>query len=320
MLARQTRLIAAVLGTVMLVAGVAPAAALAAPPADSGPRAPSSAAPVSSAPQPDASADAAPAAAIGTEFAVQYARFYPRKDDYRDTDTISGTTLVPATVTIRIYTSGGTRIKSFLLGAQEGAYSVVWNGRRKDGSLFPQGTYTVKQYVTAEGTAETATHTIVLSHKRVYWYLGSQTRYADSGALFFAGDGIVAQYTDGMRAISLMGGYVEGGYAMGRYTFTLPSAHVYASLRVSIYGTGATNGDGHETHDPGYAGIRNFETGEVEWIREVGYEWAWYSSSVAGEDHVTSDRKAQAWALAGEGAILNYEKVKLTYKYGILDY
>ena len=97
-----------------------------------------------------------------------------------------------------------------------------------------------------------------------------------------------------------------------------PSAHVYASIRVSIYGTGNTDGDGHETHNAGFAGIRNVETGEVEWIREVGFVWAWYSSSVPGEDHVTSDRKAQAWALAGEGGILHYTKVKLTYKYGRL--
>ena len=163
-------------------------------------------------------------AALGTEFAVQYARFYPRKDDYRDTNLISGTTLVPATVTIRIYTSGGTRIKSFLLGAQEGAYSVVWNGRKKDGSLFPQGTYTVKQFVTAEATTETATHTVVLSHKKVYWYLGSQTRYADTGAFFTEGDGTVRQRTTTPHAISLSGGYVEGGLRHG-------AVHVHPAQR-----------------------------------------------------------------------------------------
>ncbi len=70
----------------------------------------------------------------------------------------------------------------------------------------------------------------------------------------------------------------------------------------------------------GYAGIRNFETARLDWIRQVGFESTWYSSSVAGEDHVTSDRKAQAWALAGEAAILHYTKMKLTYKYGRLDY
>ena len=104
--------------------------------------------------------------------------------------------------------------------------------------------------------------------------------------------------------------------------FTLPSAHVYASLRVSIYGTGNVNGDGHETHGQGYAGIRNFETGELDAIGQVGYVWAWYSNSVTGQDHVTSDRKVQAWACAEQAdyALLHYTKMKLTYKYGNLDY
>ena len=96
MVARRARTLAAVLGMALLVTGLVPTAALAAGPA------------------------AEATAALGTEFAVQYARFYPRKDGYRDTNTISGTTLVPATVTIRIYTSGGTRIKSFLLGTTGG--------------------------------------------------------------------------------------------------------------------------------------------------------------------------------------------------------
>jgi hypothetical protein len=298
MVAGRTRMLAILLGTALLIAGRAPTAALAGGP------------------------PAVHTAALGTGFAVQYARFYPRKDGYRDTNVVSGTTTVPATVTIRIYTSGGTRIKSFLLGPQEGAYSVVWNGRKKDGSLFPQGTYTIRQFLTAEGTSETAHHTVVLSHKKLYWSIGSQTRYADTGAFFTEGDGTVALLTDRAHGIRLFGGTIEGGYAAGRYTFTLPSAHVYASLRVSIYGSGNVNGDDHETHGQGYVGIRNFETGGLDAVREVGYVWAWYSNSVPGEDHVTSDRKVQAWAFAEkvEDALLKYTKMQLTYKYGRLDY
>ncbi len=176
MRARRTRMLAAVLGTAVLVAGAAPAAVLA------GSRA--------------ADSSAVQTAALGTEFAVQYARFYPRKDDYRDTNLISGTTLVPATVTIRIYNSGGTRIKSFLLGAQEGAYSVVWNGRKKDSSLFPQGTYTVKQFVTAGPPPRPRPTRSSCPTRSSTWYLGSQTRYADTGAFFTAGDGTVASADD----------------------------------------------------------------------------------------------------------------------------
>ena len=302
MLARRTRMLAAVLGTALLLAAFAPAAVLA------GGRA--------------ADAPAVPAAAIGSEFAVQYARFYPRKDDYRDTNLISGTTLVPATVTIRIYTSGGTRIKSFLLGTKDGAYSVAWNGRRKDGSLFPQGTYTIKQFVTAEGTTETATHAVVLSHKKLYWYLGSQTRYADTGA-FFVTEGARAQASGKFsRGVNLFGGSIEPGYAAGRYTFTVPAATVYASLRVSVYGESEFGPGDHEAFGRGYMGIRNFETDALDAQAYVEFTTGWYTNNVAAPGHVTSDHKAQAWMYADADAYaqVDYQKVKLTYKYGRLDY
>ena len=319
MLARQTRMFAAVLGTLILVAGVAPAAALAATPAGS---ATVDAAAVASAAQPEPSPDATPvAAAIGTEFAVQYARFYPRKDGYRDTSRISGATIVPATVTIRIYTSGGTRIKSFLLGAQEGAYSAVWNGRRKDGSLFPQGTYTVRQFLTAEGSTETATHTVVLSHKRVSWYLGSQTRYADTGAFFTAENGDVRPASLFTRGIELFGGSVDGvSHASARYVFTLPTAHVYASLRLSVYGKSVFGPGDHEAFGEGHLGIYNFDPLETDGETKIGFPTAWYETSIPAPGHVTPERKVQTWAYAEYGEYSIIQKVKLTYKYGILGY
>ena len=74
-----------------------------------------------------------------SSLAVQYSRFYPKNDGYRDTDKISGKTLEPATVTIRIYTSGGTRIKTFSLGTKNGTYSATWTGRRKRWLAVPAG-------------------------------------------------------------------------------------------------------------------------------------------------------------------------------------
>ena len=316
MLARQTRMIAAVLGTAILVAGIAPAA-LAGRPAAS-----HATTPALSTAQPEPSPDATPvAAAIGTEYAVKYARFYPRKDGYRDTDMISGTTLVPATVTSRIYTSGGTRIKSFLLGAQEGAYSAVWNGRRKDGSLFPQGTYTVRQFLTAEGSTDTATHTVVLSHKKVTWYLGSQTRYADTGAFFTAENGDVRPASLFTRGIELFGGSVEGvSHASARYVFTLPTAHVYASLRLSVYGKSVFGPGDHEAFGEGHIGIYNFDTLETDGETKIGFPTAWYETSIPAPGHVTPERKVQTWAYAEYGEYSIIQKVKLTYKYGILGY
>lgn len=253
---------------------------------------------------------------------IQYSRFYPRKDGYKDTVATGGVTNEPATVTIRIYNSAGTRVKSFLLGSVEGAYSVTWDGRKKDGSLFPSGDYNVKhEYVDAVGNTAVDARSVVLSHKKVYWHLGSQTRYAETGLFFVGGDGRVSE-PNHPHWIGLWGGNTDGSYAAGRYTFTLPSAHVYASLRLSIYGTGSVDGDGHENLGAAYLAMTNLDTHALDVLREVGYGWNWYSSSIPGEHHVSSIRKVETWVRADEAdaAYVTYTKMKLTYKYGILDY
>jgi hypothetical protein len=275
---------------------------------------------------------AAPAALAADDTSVdvgdptlQYTRFYPRTDGYRDTVAIGGTTNEAATVTIRIYTSGGTRVKSFLLGAIEGAYGVTWNGRRKDGSLFPQGTYRVRhQFRDTVGNTLDVDRSVVLSHKKVYWHLGSQTRYADTGALFVGSGALAGPTSVFPRGVRLVGGNVfeDGGDAAARYTFTLPSAHVYSSLRVSVYGKSNFGPGDHEAFGFGYLGIRNVDTDVIDGEKRIDFTTAWYESSVPAPGHVTADRKAQAWvtAYAENQGYVFFQKVKLTYKYGILDY
>jgi hypothetical protein len=252
-----------------------------------------------------------------TSLAVQYSRFYPRNDGYRDTDKISGKTLEPASVTIRIYTSGGTRVKTFSLGTKNGTYSATWDGRKKDGSLFAQGTYTVKQSFTdGRSNTKTVNQTITLSHKKLYWTTASQTRYADSGGFGAAGDGGAFRSNTWSRGVVLYGGGSAGSYAFARYTFTLPSATIYSSLRASAYGR-TMSGFGQ-----GYIGIRNYATDELDAFKLLGSSTAWYSNSTSAAGHLTSDHKAQLWAFAegdNDGAI-DFYKVKLTYKYAVLKY
>ena len=250
-----------------------------------------------------------------TGLAVQYSRFYPRNDGYRDTDRISGTTLEHATVTIRIYTSGGTRIKTFSLGTKHGAYSATWDGRRKDGSLFPQGTYTVKQSFTDLGNnTKTVNQSITLSSKKLYWYTTSQSRYADTGAVAYDGDGGAYHSNTWSHGVILIGG--SSGYAAARYTFTLPSATVYSSVRASVYGKSMSG------YGKGYIGVRNFSNDNLDAFKYVGYSTDWYGNSVAASGHVTSDRKVQLWAFADSDNFggVNFLKVKLTYKYAVLKY
>ena len=250
-----------------------------------------------------------------SSLAVQYSRFYPKNDGYRDTDKISGKTLEPAAVTIRIYTSGGTRIKTFSLGTKNGTYSATWTGRRNDGSLFPQGTYTVKQsFKDARGNTKTVNQAITLSSKKLYWYTTSQTRYADTGAIGYSGDGGAYHSNTWSHGVILLGG--SSGYAAARYTFTLPSATIYSSVRASAYGKSMSG------YGKGYIGVRNYATDDLDAFKYLGYSTDWYGNSVAASGHVTSDRKVQLWAFADSGNFggMNYLKVKLTYKYAVLKY
>ena len=45
---------------------------------------------------------------------VAYSTFYPYKDNYRDTVAIRGTLLEPASVTIKVYSSTGRKVRSLL--------------------------------------------------------------------------------------------------------------------------------------------------------------------------------------------------------------
>ena len=69
-------------------------------------------------------------------------------------------------------------------------------------------------------------------------------------------------------------------------------------------------------------GIRNFQTGALDAQAFVEFTTGWYSNNVAAPDHMTSDFKAQAWMYADADAYaqVDYQKVRLTYKYALLQY
>jgi hypothetical protein len=246
---------------------------------------------------------------------VQWLRLYPVKDGYKDTDQVFGTTLEPATVTIRIYNSGGTRVKDWALGTKNGSYAVTWTGRKADGSLLAAGTYQVKQFFEdASGNTKTVTSEVILSHKKLYWYVKSQTRYASTGA-FFTADHSGAYKSDRFyRGIELDGGWYAGQSALARYTFTLPSATIYSSVRVSVYGKSIS------PYGKGNVSFRNWSTGIRDGITSIGYSTAWYEKSVSATNHVNSDRAVRVYveALGATYSLVDFQKVKLTYKYAVL--
>ena len=59
-----------------------------------------------------------------------------------------------------------------------------------------------------------------------------------------------------------------------RYTFTLPSATIYSSVRASAYGKSMSG------YGKGYIGIRNYSTDNLDAFKYVGYSTDWYGNSV----------------------------------------
>ena len=103
-----------------------------------------------------------------TGVGVEYATFYPYKDDYRDTVAIRGTRQEPANVAISIYNADGQRVRTASVGLGDGAWSWAWNGRKSDGTSLAGGKYKVVQMITdAAGTKKSVTTYTTLSKKRL---------------------------------------------------------------------------------------------------------------------------------------------------------
>jgi hypothetical protein len=73
----------------------------------------------------------------------------------------------------------------------------------------------------------------------------------------------------------------------------------------------------------GHMGIENYDTGLLDNVRDIGYTFGWRSTSPAAQaGHVSSSRIVSGWVWVQadpypEGS-LEYQKVKLSYKYGVL--
>ena len=70
---------------------------------------------------------------------------YPYKDSWRDTVLVRGTRLEPLSVSIAVYSSKGTKVRSASYGRASGAYAWAWNGRTSSGRTLAAGRYKVVQ-------------------------------------------------------------------------------------------------------------------------------------------------------------------------------
>lgn len=168
---------------------------------------------------------------------VQYTTFYPYKDSYKDTVAIKGTRGEPISVTIRIYSPSGTLRKTVTIPSGTGAYSYAWNGRNSAGTWYAEGKYKVVQTLKdGAGTTTTSTLYTTLSRKKLYTYTKTITKLGRSMTAFGATGGGTVKISTASGYAKLSAPTFGTSWAGAGWEFTLPSAAVYKSVYVRVYG------------------------------------------------------------------------------------
>jgi hypothetical protein len=259
-----------------------------------------------------------------TGVGISPSTFYPYHDSYRDTTSIHGNLRERAAVTIRIYSPAGRLVRTWSLSWRNaGAYGATWNGRTSSGTLLAAGRYRVVTSLRdVPGNSRTITQYVVSSMKRLYWYSGVVTRYADTGAFGSQYYAEVARSSRFAHGVVLYGGWdcdpydmYWCDYAIGVHRFTLPAAAAYSSIRFAVLGR-TVSGYGY-----GYMSIDDYANDEADVMRTVGASWAWHATSAVSQaGHVSSSRVVTGTVFAwgyNEG-LVEYQKVKVTFRYALL--
>jgi hypothetical protein len=213
--------------------------------------------------------------------------FYPIVDSYRDVVRAKGTRLEPASVSVAIYNSANTRVRLLAASRASGAYSVAWNGKNTTGTLQPSGKYKVVQTLTdAFGSRKSFTSYVTLSRKRIYTY----TTYLN-------------RTTPTKRSTAWVG-----------WQFTLPSATLYKSLTLQVYGRSIRVPGA----DLGGWDIRRCSF-SAAWSPDcvgswgaMGFTNAWYSRGLS-VTYNRSGRYVRGIAATYGSAVVYKARVKVTY-------
>jgi flagellar hook capping protein FlgD len=251
---------------------------------------------------------------------VQYSTFYPVKDGYRDTVAITGTRDEPIEVTIRIYSPGGTLLKTQTIAEGSGAYSYAWNGRKADGTIRPAGTYKVTQTLDdALGASEMSTFFVTLSKKEVTWHSTSITQKGSSlDAVGSDGDGRVTRNTTaGWARLKALDPFSD--WAGAGWQFSLHSGIGYKDVVVKVYAKhGLVLG-------PTRLGAQDFSECST-WSESCFDTWknlagsvgstVWTSTNELSLDHVSGTKVRSLVSVYGSDVYVY--KARVSYKYATL--
>ncbi len=173
-------------------------------------------------------------------------KVFPVRDDWKDTVTIRGTRLEKASVTIKIYSPRGKKIREKTYGASKGTYSYAWKGR-SSGKVLPAGKYKIVQVLKDEyGAKAKSTSYVKVVTKRMSWYSKAITvspgpRHYQVGSTDTASS-LSAPSSKSTKPVVINNAASGLAWIAAGYQFTLPSASTYRSLSFRVRGswTGTT--------------------------------------------------------------------------------
>lgn len=257
---------------------------------------------------------------LASGFARQSATFYPYKDSYLDTLRISGVRGEKASARIVVYDSANKAVRGWDVPSGLGAYSVTWDGKRSSGATVPVGKYRIVQTVTdVWGNKLAHTSYVYTSSKRLYTYTYSTTR--DAGSYAAAGKVGTGSYSrtasDYAGGVRLSSG--SSGAASVAYTFSIPSATIYKSIKFQVLGDGLMGGSVIGLQD--WTECSAFNDGCVYAWGDGPISYGWATVAGGASKNVSTGRAIRGYVRApgfGRTGWIDARDVKLTVVYGIL--
>ena len=260
---------------------------------------------------------------VHTTFTRSLSTFYAYKDGYKDSVTLSGVLDEKATVTVRIYSSGGSLKRTYSLGWKgPGAFSASWNGRTATGTAVSAGTYTVKgSFKDVTGHARTITTYVTVSWRQVTWKTGATIlRYGDQLSYYGTPGSVLYLSADSSRGRVLYSAefnrYCDPCQTIyGITTFTLNTSSL-AARYVKVTITGHT-----------FAG--DYHAGQAYVVKPgtstkvlVGYPpdyLAYPTTSSISPSYVSSDHKVRflIWCTESSGDVFDLHYMKMNYQYAV---
>jgi hypothetical protein len=248
-------------------------------------------------------------------YAISPATFYPAKDGYRDTTTLTITPGEQLYASTSVYNASGTKVRSLGARTTNDPIRLAWEGRKSDGSLLPAGTYTIKTYLKDHlGNAVTKAASVTLSAKRLVSVSATLSRDGSAYSYYQRdGGGLVLRsesaWSTGVFLDSGRDDY-GGNQARVFYRFALPSAISYKTLRFYVLGRAVTG--------RGSVGIWDYDA--EYWddgLTIAGYGWS--SFGIGATNRVRSGQATGVVIANGYyDSLFDVRQVKLVVSYTVL--